>query len=257
MSDGFAAASMPPRPEDAVPAQPVAEPPSTADVVRDQAADLGGSTVQAGKHTADVAREQAAAVAAEAGRQGRDLLYQAQEQVAGQASRGQQRLASELTSLSDALGATADRSGSGGMTAELARQAARRAGDAGRWLGERTPEQLLDEIQRFARRRPGVFLALAAGAGLAAGRLARGMKAAAGDAGPGPAADPGTAQPGGPWAQATQEAAAQPESAGELTPDPAAPQADGPAGDVTGSAALPDERGPVPDPGQASPEGTL
>jgi hypothetical protein len=36
-------------------------------------------------------------------------------------------------------------------------------------------------MQSFARRRPGVFLALAAGAGLMAGRLTRGMKAASKD----------------------------------------------------------------------------
>src|SRR5580693_5773472 len=58
-----------------------AEEQGTADVVKDQASDLGHSSVQAGKHVADVAREQASGVAAEAGRQGRDLLQQAQGQL--------------------------------------------------------------------------------------------------------------------------------------------------------------------------------
>ena len=67
-----------------------------------------------------------------------------------------------------------------GMAADLARHAASRARDAGQWLGEREPVQVMDEIQSFARRRPGVFLALAAGAGLVAGRLTR-VDAGSGD----------------------------------------------------------------------------
>jgi hypothetical protein len=50
----------------------------------------------------------------------------------------------------------------------------------------------VDEVQSFARRRPGVFLALAAAAGLVAGRLTRGIKAASSD-GPAPAGDADTA----------------------------------------------------------------
>jgi hypothetical protein len=75
----------------------------------------------------------------------------------------------------------ADGSSQGGVAADLARQTASRARDAGQWLDGRKPAQVVDEIQSFARRRPGVFLALAAGAGLMAGRLTRGMKAASSD----------------------------------------------------------------------------
>jgi ElaB/YqjD/DUF883 family membrane-anchored ribosome-binding protein len=157
----------------------------TADVVKDQAADLGHSGVQAGKHTADVAREQAAGVAAEAGRQGRDLLRQGQDQLGEQAAQGQQRLAAQLLSLSDQLSSMADGSGQSGVAADLARHAASRTRDAGQWLGERGPVQVIDEVQSFARRRPAVFVALAAGAGLVAGRLTRGLKAASDD-GPAP-----------------------------------------------------------------------
>ena len=118
---------------------------------------------------ADVAREQASGVAAEAGRQGRDLLRQAQNQLEEQAAQGQQRLAAGLLSLSDELGSMADGSTQGGAAADLARDAASRARDAGQWLGDRRPAQVVDEVQSFARRRPGVFLALAAAAGLVAG----------------------------------------------------------------------------------------
>jgi hypothetical protein len=67
-------------------------------------------------------------------------------------------------------------SGQGGMAAGLASQAASRVRNAGQWLDDRGPGQVADEMQSFARRRPAVFLALAAGAGLVAGRLTRGLK---------------------------------------------------------------------------------
>jgi ElaB/YqjD/DUF883 family membrane-anchored ribosome-binding protein len=153
----------------------------TADVVKGQAAELSQAGVQAGKHTAEVAREQASGVVAEVSSQGKNLLGQAQDQLAEQASRGQQRLAEELLSLSDQLSSMAENSGQDGMATDLTRQAASRAREAGQWLKDRRPEHVVDELQSFARRRPAVFLALAAGAGLVAGRLTRGIKAAADD----------------------------------------------------------------------------
>jgi len=128
-----------------------------------------------------VAREQASGVAVEAGRQGRDLLHQAQGQLEEQAAQGQQRLANQLLSLSDELRSMAGASGQGGMAADLASQAASRVRSAGQWLDDRKPGQVADEVQSFARRRPAVFLALAVGAGLVAGRLTRGLKDASND----------------------------------------------------------------------------
>jgi hypothetical protein len=157
-----------------------AEEQGTADVVKDQATDLTHSGIQTGKHVAEVAREQASGVAAEAGRQGRGLLHEAQGQLEEQAGQGQQMLAKQLLSLSDELRSMAA-SGQGGMAAGLASQAASRAGNAGRWLDDRKPGQVVAEVQSFARRKPAVFLALAVGAGLVAGRLTRGLKDANSD----------------------------------------------------------------------------
>jgi hypothetical protein len=191
----------------------------TADVVKDQAADLGHGTVEAGKHAAGVAQEQASVVAAEAGRQGKDLLRQAQEELGRQAAQGQRRLAAELLSLSDELSSMADGSGQDGAATGLARQAATRARVAGRWLSDREPAQVVDEVQSFARRRPGAFLALAVGAGLVAGRLTRGIKAAQDDDSPAVAAPGPSTQPGlsGQWDQPAGNAGYRPESAGLVT----------------------------------------
>ena len=153
----------------------------TTQVVKDQASDLANSGVQAGKHVGDVAREQASGVAAEAGRQGRNLLEQAQGQLHEQASEGQQRIAKKLLSLSDELRSMAENSNQG-VAVDVTQQAASRVRDAGHWLEKREPRQVVNEVQSFARRRPALFLVLAAGAGLVAGRLTRGLKdATAGD----------------------------------------------------------------------------
>ena len=175
--ESYLPAATPPQPGESL-SSPSAEQQGTADVVKDQASDLSHSSIQTGKHVADVAREQASGVAVEAGRQGRDLLKQAQGQLAEQAAKGQQRLANQLLSLSDELRSMAGASGQGGMAAGLASQAASRVRNAGQSLDDRRPGQVADEMQSFARRSPAAFLALAAGAGLVAGRLTRGLKGA-------------------------------------------------------------------------------
>jgi hypothetical protein len=199
--------------EAAPPPQRAGSPPpgqGTAEMVRDQAAGLGQGAVQAGKHAADAAREQASEVAAVGARQGRDLLDQVQDQLGEQAARGQQRLAATLDSFSDQFSAMAGGSPQDGMAADLARQAAARAGDAAQWLSSRQPAQVVDEVQSFARRRPGVFLALAAGAGLIAGRLTRGLTAAgSNDQDPAAPGAAGAAPEAGPWTRDPAEAAYQ------------------------------------------------
>jgi hypothetical protein len=173
----------------------------TTQVLKEQASELGHGSAQTGKHVADVAREQVSDVAAEAGRQGRDLLQQAQGQMEEQVARGQQRVAKQLLSLSDELRSMADNSGRSGMAADLAQQAAARVCDAGQWLDAREPAQVVHEVQSFARRRPTAFLLLAAGAGLVAGRLTRGLKGATADNSTVKAASAPVRGPGEQWAQ--------------------------------------------------------
>ena len=190
-----------------------AEDQGTADLVKGQASDLSHGSIQAGKHVADVAREQASDVAAEAGRQGRDLLQRAQGQLEEQAAQGQQRLADRLLSLSDELRSMSEGSGQG-VAADLARQAASQVRDAGKWMEDREPRQVVNEMQSFARRRPAVFLVLAAGAGLVAGRLTRGLKDASSDDSAATAAPVATQGLGGQWAQPSDMAGYPPGTAG-------------------------------------------
>lgn len=155
---------------------------STTDVAKDQAAQVGQGAVQAGQHVAGVAKEQAATVGAEAGRQAKDLLSQAHSEISQQASTQQQRLAQSIRSLGEELHKmTQPGEQASGPAADLARQGAQRTREFASWLEQREPGEVLEEVKSFARRRPGAFLLLAAGAGLLAGRMTRGLQAASSD----------------------------------------------------------------------------
>lgn len=156
------------------------EPQDTADVAKDQAANVGASAADAGQHVAGVAKDQAENVVAEAADQARTLLDQAQSELTSQAGTQQQRLAQGLHSLADQLQSMAQ-GAEPGMVTDLTRQGSTKSQEVASWLESREPRHVLDEAQSFARRRPGVFLVAAAGAGLLAGRLTRGLKDADGD----------------------------------------------------------------------------
>lgn len=155
--------------------------PSTKDVAKEQISNVGDTVSDAGQHVTAVAKDQASNVAAEASTQAKNLLGQTRTELQQQAATQQQRIAAGIRSLSDELGSMAANSEQSGTASDLASQASARAGALAGWLEDRDPGSLLSEVSDFARRRPGAFLAIAAGAGLLAGRLTRGAVAAAHD----------------------------------------------------------------------------
>jgi hypothetical protein len=150
---------------------------SSTTVAKDQAAQVGEGAADAGKRVAAVAGDQAGKVAGEAKRQARDVMSQAGSQVQEQAGQQQERIAANLRTMSDDLAAMAEGSSQQGTASELARQASIRAGEVASWLEQRDPQALIAEVRSFARRRPGTFLAIAAAAGVVAGRMTRGLTA--------------------------------------------------------------------------------
>src|SRR4051794_10016249 len=66
--------------------------------------------------------------------------------------------------------------GASGLAADLVREVSGRATALSRHLDTREPGELLDDVRRFARQRPGTFLLGALAAGVVVGRLARGTK---------------------------------------------------------------------------------
>jgi uncharacterized protein YjbJ (UPF0337 family) len=168
---------------------------STVDVAKNQAGDLADTAKRGGQQVAQTAKEQAGNVAGEAKDQLRGLLDQAQSELGSQAASQQQRLADGVQSLGGELRSMAEKNEQPGLATQLARQGADVADQVSSWLNEREPGRLLDDVRSFARQRPGTFLLLAAGAGVLAGRLTRGVK----DAPPSPTASGGasTGRPAG------------------------------------------------------------
>jgi hypothetical protein len=57
----------------------------------------------------------------------------------------------------------------------VVKQASQRTDSAATWLEGRDASEILEDVKAYARRKPGTFLAFAAGAGLVVGRLTRGL----------------------------------------------------------------------------------
>jgi len=154
------------------------DPRSAGDVVRDEAAGVGGSVKEAGGQVAQAAADQAKDVVAETRQQARDLLREGRHQVREQARTGQYKAADNLAAIADELRQMADAGDRNGVASELAAQGAARLHDFAAWLQKREPGDLLEEVRSWARQRPGTFLLAAAAAGVVAGRLTRGAIAA-------------------------------------------------------------------------------
>jgi hypothetical protein len=157
------------------------EPSSTTEVAADQAKQVGHEALDSGRQVAQVAADEASSVVGEAGTQAKNLLGEARTQLTDQAATQQNNLAAWISSIVEELDGMVDRSEGGnaqsGAATSLVRQVSSRARSAAGWLENHEPADLLTETSRFARQRPGMFLALAAVGGLVAGRLTRGLTA--------------------------------------------------------------------------------
>jgi hypothetical protein len=145
---------------------------------KERAQQAASTAADEGKHVAGVAAGEAKSVAGEARDHARNLVGEARSQLQGQVdeqSRQQKDvLASTLGTFGDDLASMAE-SGSG-LAADVAHEVAERARSLAQHLGDREPSELLDDVRRFARQRPGTFLLGALAAGVVVGRLARGTK---------------------------------------------------------------------------------
>ena len=152
----------------------------TADAARDQAQNVASDAKDAALSVAGVAKDEAKGVAAEARTQAKDLIAQTTSELKDQAATQQKRVASGLRSVGDEFESMADGS-VGGVASELVRTLGDRAESVASWLDGRDPGSLLDEVKSFAARKPGTFIAIAAGVGVVAGRLTKSLAAAASD----------------------------------------------------------------------------
>ncbi|WP_457947389.1 hypothetical protein ACTAQI_16880 [Pseudarthrobacter sp. alpha12b] len=152
---------------------------SKTQAAKEEASNVAGEAASAAQGVAQTAKSEAANVAHEAKANAQDLLHQAKSGLTSQAGTQQQKAAEGIRNISSQLHSMASAPDQQGMAGDLVRQAAERTSSMATWLENREPGDLLDEVQRFARNRPGTFLLLAAGAGVLAGRLTRGLTAGA------------------------------------------------------------------------------
>jgi uncharacterized protein YjbJ (UPF0337 family) len=151
---------------------------STVDTAKSEAGNVKDTAAGAVSGVADVAKSEVSNVVGEAKYQVRNFVDQTRSQLRGQVTNQQSQLASTLNGWASELGSMASKSDDSGPMTDLAQEGSRRVGEISHWLENHEPSDLLDEVKRFARRRPVTFLALAAAAGVVAGRVTRGAVAA-------------------------------------------------------------------------------
>ncbi|GAB2486088.1 hypothetical protein [Jatrophihabitans fulvus] len=171
VSDGYSPPSVTGEPPSA-PAPRHSDDPSGSNSTASATADAGK---QAAGEVASTAADKAQDVAGEAKAQARNVLSEAQTQLQDQAKAQHGNLVSNLRSLADELSSMAGNADQNGIATRWVGEAGNRARSAADWMGDREPGQLVDEVRAFARRRPGTFVLGALAAGIAAGRLTRGV----------------------------------------------------------------------------------
>ena len=133
-----------------------------------------GAAGDAAKQTAADASDQAKAVAATAKDELQRFSGQAKDELAWRGKEQSDRLAGGLQSFAGQLTALADgRNAEAGNLPHYVGDLEGKVRQFGQRLEQGGPQGLLDDVAGFARRKPGLFLVGALGAGFAIGRLVR------------------------------------------------------------------------------------
>jgi len=147
---------------------------TAAGAAKDQAGAVADTARSQVSEVTTAATEQARAVAADAKQQARRLVDESRSQLRTQATEQTSKLAGSVREISQQLqGVSQGGTPPEGIVADIVEQAAGVTSRFAQQLESRSPEELLDDVKRFARRRPGLFLLGALGAGFAAGRVIR------------------------------------------------------------------------------------
>ncbi len=148
-------------------------PRSSTEAVREETAATTARARDAAGEVASTAGEQARSVVEETGAQAKSVLSDVRDLVTHEADGQTRRLSAAVRQWSDEFGTMAGHQEDDSAAKDIVRQLAQNGRRAADYLDEHSSSELLDEVRHFARRRPGTFLAAAALAGLAVGRLAK------------------------------------------------------------------------------------
>ncbi|GAA2505112.1 hypothetical protein GCM10009859_00100 [Kocuria salsicia] len=162
-------------------ATPVNGGPDKKDIVAEkgkaEAQQLRNNAAGSGERVKETAKEKTAEVKNEAVNQAQDLLGRLKDDLQGYVGPQQERVATTARSISDEVSALSN--GKKPETQYVAGLLGNVAGPVealASSLENKEPKELLGDARRFAARRPGTFLAVAAGIGLLAGRATRSVK---------------------------------------------------------------------------------
>jgi len=151
---------------------------AVAGTVKDQAGAVASTTAQAAGEVKDTAKEQAGVVADETKQQVGNVVNELRGQVSAQSEVQTRRAVGGLRSIADQVRDLAEgKSPQSGQVADFLRQVADRVQRVAGQVESQGPAGLFEQARDFARRRPGGFLASAALAGAAAGRMVKGASA--------------------------------------------------------------------------------
>lgn len=155
-------------------AQTGARAPASSSPVRETVGEATDAATQAAGNVTDTAADQARQVTDEVSHQVRGVAAELRDQVGGQVRSQNDRLVDGIRRMADELDGMAADGGSSPARTVVSRvaQGSRQMAD---YLAERGPEGVLNEVQDFARRRPGAFLATALVSGFVVGRLGKGV----------------------------------------------------------------------------------
>lgn len=156
---------------------PSDRPSDTRDLAEQEAKEVVEDAREQAKEVAESARSGAAEVVEEAKHQASDLVADARAQLHGQARQQTDQLGRTIQGLGDKLHAVADgRPEDAGQVTDYADRLADQVEQLGGRVSELGFDGTIEELQRFARRRPGMFLLGATAAGFAVARLGRGAR---------------------------------------------------------------------------------
>lgn len=151
---------------------------STGDVAREQGEQVKDEVTQQAQGVAATVTDETSHVAHEAAGHARDLATNAKEQLHRQAREQTAHLGGALGELGDRVHALADgRPEDAGAVGDYTERIADRVDGLAARVSNAGFDDIVADVQSFARRRPGAFLASAAVAGFTVSRLGRGVQA--------------------------------------------------------------------------------
>ena len=179
-------------------------PTDRGEAAKQEAQKVAGTVADAGREATSALSEQTAVVADTAKQQLSSFVSQARSEAAHQAQAQGQQVIRGLHTLTDELSALANgRPEEAGQVGKLVGDAEQRLQRYVSSLDVRGPQGALDDVARFARRRPAMFLLGAGVAGFAIGRLVRAGASADGNGNGTPVQS--SMQPSGDWNRQTHQ----------------------------------------------------